>query len=191
MQKVFLFLICFLIGSIPTAYIVGKINNIDIRKYGSGNVGSTNVYRVIGKKWGIFTFIIDFLKGFIPTYLVIKNNYDPYTVIIGGIFTICGHVFTPFLNFKGGKGVATSTGVFMAITPKTLLISLLVFLVVVIISRIVSLATLIATTVFFTASILSKISIEFKYMITIVSLIIYTTHIPNIKRLLRGEELKI
>jgi len=191
MENIILMLICYLLGSIPTAYIIGKINNIDIRMFGSGNVGATNVYRILGKKWGILTFSIDFLKGLIPIYIFIKNNYEPYIVILAGIFIVLGHIFTPFLNFKGGKGVATSTGIFMAITPKTLIISLIVFAIIVSISRYVSLATLIATLVFMISSIFSKIALEFKYMIVIVSIIIYLTHLSNIKRLINGKELKI
>jgi glycerol-3-phosphate acyltransferase PlsY len=184
-------ILSYLIGSIPTAYIIGKLNNIDIRNYGSKNIGATNVYRILGKKWGSVTFIIDFLKGFIPTYLVMKYYSNPYiTISIGGL-TIIGHIFTLFLNFKGGKGVATSTGVFMVISPKTIMIALIVFTIVVLIFRYVSLATLIATAVFLFTSIISNIEVEFKYMIGVVSAIIYITHISNIKRLMKGEELKV
>jgi len=191
MMILILCILSYLIGSIPTAYIIGKLNNIDIRNYGSKNIGATNVYRILGKKWGSVTFIIDFLKGFIPTYLVMKYYSNPYiTMSIGGL-TIIGHIFTLFLNFKGGKGVATSTGVFMVISPKTIMIALIVFIIVVLIFRYVSLATLIATAVFLFTSIISNIEVEFKYMIGLVSAIIYITHISNIKRLMKGEELKV
>ena len=182
---------CYIIGSIPTGYIIGKINNIEIREQGSKNVGATNVYRIMGKKWGAITFLIDFIKGFIPTYFVVRHYLEPYMIIAAGIFTILGHIFTPFLGFKGGKGVATSTGVFMVITPKTLIISIAVFIIIVIISRYVSLATLTATMIFLITSLISEISVEFKYMIVAVSIIIYLTHISNIKRLLKGKELKV
>lgn len=191
MMILILCILSYLIGSIPTAYIIGKLNNIDIRNYGSKNIGATNVYRILGKKWGSVTFIIDFLKGFIPTYLVMKYYSSPYIIISVGGLTIIGHIFTLFLNFKGGKGVATSTGVFMVISPKTIIIALIVFITVVSIFRYVSLATLVATAVFLSTSIISNIEVEFKYMIGVVSVIIYITHISNIKRLMKGEELKV
>ena len=191
MEKILVLLGCYIIGSIPTGYIIGKINNIEIREQGSKNVGATNVYRIMGKKWGAITFLIDFIKGFIPTYFVVRHYLEPYMIIAAGIFTILGHIFTPFLGFKGGKGVATSTGVFMVITPKTLIISIAVFIIIVIISRYVSLATLTATMIFLITSLISEISVEFKYMIVAVSIIIYLTHISNIKRLLKGKELKV
>ncbi|MEW6013213.1 MAG: glycerol-3-phosphate 1-O-acyltransferase PlsY [Elusimicrobiales bacterium] len=187
------FLIClmsYLIGSIPTAYIVGKLNKIDIRQHGSGNVGATNVYRVLGKKWGSVTFIFDFLKGFIPTYISLKFFQNPYMIMLVGALSIIGHIFTLFLSFKGGKGVATSTGVFMVITPYTLILALMVFLIFTALTGYVSVGTLTATSVFLITSLLSSINTEYKLMIVIVSVAIFITHIPNIKRLLKGEELK-
>lgn len=180
----------YLIGSIPTAYIVGKLNKIDIRQHGSGNVGATNVYRVLGKKWGSITFIFDFLKGFIPTYISLKFFQNPYMIMLVGALSIIGHIFTLFLSFKGGKGVATSTGVFMVITPYTLILALMVFLIFTALTGYVSVGTLTATFAFLITSLLSSINTEYKLMIIMVSLAIFITHIPNIKRLLKGEELK-
>lgn len=190
MELFIIFLMSYVIGSIPTAYIIGKINDIDIRKYGSGNVGAANIYRVLGKKWGTITFMFDFLKGFIPTYTASKIFNNPYITIGVGFLSIVGHIFTLFLSFKGGKGVATSTGVFMAITPYTLIISIIVFFLITKVSGFVSLGTLIATFIFMLTSIFIHIKIEFKIFITVVSIIIFITHIPNIKRLLKSKELK-
>jgi glycerol-3-phosphate acyltransferase PlsY len=183
-------LISYLIGSIPTAYLVGKSNNIDIRKYGSGNVGATNVYRVLGSKWGTLTFIFDFLKGFIPTYIAMKFFQNPYLIILCAGLAVLGHIFTLFLSFKGGKGVATATGAFMVITPYTLISALIIFLIVTYLSGYVSLGTLSATLIFLITSILSKINFEYKVLIFIISVSIFLTHIPNIKRLIKGQELK-
>jgi len=180
----------YLIGSIPTAYIVGKLNKIDIRQHGSGNVGATNVYRVLGKKWGSVTFIFDFLKGFIPTYISLKFFQNPYMIMLVGALSIVGHIFTLFLSFKGGKGVATSTGVFMVITPYTLILALIAFLIFTALTGYVSVGTLTATIVFLITSLISSINTEYKVMILIISVAIFITHIPNIKRLLKGEELK-
>lgn len=188
-----IFLICLLsyvIGSIPTAYIVGKLNHIDIRHHGSGNVGATNVYRVLGNRWGIVTLIFDFLKGVIPTYIATIFFTSPYLIMLAGLLAILGHIFTLFLSFKGGKGVATSTGVFMVITPYTLIIAMIVFLLVTRTSGFVSLGTLSATLIFMISSLILNKSPEFKILIVIASIVIFITHIPNIKRLLKGEELR-
>lgn len=180
----------YLLGSFPTAYLIGKMKGIDIRNYGSGNVGATNVYRVLGWKLGIITFMIDALKGFFPTYLSIKLYSNPYITIGCGILAILGHIFTIFLNFKGGKGVATSAGVFLAISTYQVLIAVLIFLIVVRVWGFVSLATLTASLVFAISSVLSNLRLEFKYFTLFTTTVIFLTHIPNIKRLLDGKELK-
>ena len=115
-----LMIISYVFGGVPTGYLVGKLKGIDIRNYGSGNPGTANVYRTLGKWAGITTFAVDFLKGFLPTmlamgfYLRAGHWWIPVTA---GAIAIAGHIWTPFLNFKGGKGVATSAGVFAAIMP--------------------------------------------------------------------------
>ncbi|MEF3280743.1 MAG: glycerol-3-phosphate 1-O-acyltransferase PlsY [Elusimicrobiota bacterium] len=188
-----IFLICLMsyaIGSIPTAFIVGKLNNIDIRQHGSGNVGATNVYRVLGKKWGSITFVFDFLKGFIPTYISTKFFLNPYMIMLIGFLSIAGHIFTLFLSSKGGKGVATSAGVLMVITPYALALALITFILITKSSGFVSLGTITATFVFMISSILFHIKPEFRILCILISIIIFITHIPNIKRLLKGEELK-
>lgn len=190
MNPLVAFLISYLIGSIPTAYIIGKIYGIDIRDYGSGNMGATNVYRILGKKPGIITFIIDLAKGFIPTYLAMNLFQNPLVIIGCGFFSVIGHIFTVFLNFKGGKGVATSTGVFLAIATAQLIAALIVFFIILKIRGYVSLATLTATTIFLILSLISSMKVEFKYFSLIISITIFLTHIPNIKRLLKGQELK-
>lgn len=190
MEKIILLLLSYLLGSIPTAYIIGRMKGIDIRNHGSGNIGATNVYRVLGWKLGIITFLIDVIKGFLPTYISMKITQNPYITISCGISAIIGHVFTIFLNFKGGKGVATSTGVFLAIATYQVIISLLIFIIIVRIWGFVSLATLISTLFFTIISFISNIRIEFKYFTAFTAVIIFLTHLPNIKRLLTGKELK-
>ena len=115
--------IAFLAGSTPTAYLAGRsFKRIDIRQYGSGNVGATNAFRVLGKKIGAFVFIIDFLKGSLPVFflplLLPANHLDPKEAGLWiGTGAIAGHVFTPFLGFKGGKGIATGAGVLCGAFP--------------------------------------------------------------------------
>ena len=190
MEFLIIVALSYLVGSIPTAYIIGKAKGIDIRNYGSGNVGATNVFRVLGYRLGIITFIIDMLKGFIPTYIVGRIYSNPYIIIITSSAVVLGHIFSIFLNFRGGKGVATSTGVFLYIATTQIIIAAGVFFIAVRIWGFVSLATLISTLVFTITSLLSNLKVEFKYFVIITAIIIFSTHISNIKRLLKGEELK-
>lgn len=123
-----LLLIAFGLGSIPFGFLVGKSKGIDIRTQGSGNIGSTNVSRVLGKKWGVFVFGLDFLKGWTAVFLFQKMAHfeDPshmvYGMIGAAVVVILGHNYTPWLGFKGGKGIATSAGVLLGLMPGVLLI---------------------------------------------------------------------
>ena len=130
MLKIVIYLLlAYLCGAIPFGYIIAKVfKHADIRTIGSGNPGATNVYRTISKPLGVLTLVLDLLKGFIPVYFTMLLNPDSVWLIIAVAFvTIIGHVFTVFLNFKGGKGVATGCGVFLALNPLAILICFLVF----------------------------------------------------------------
>ncbi|MFN3995138.1 MAG: glycerol-3-phosphate acyltransferase [bacterium] len=116
-MEILLIILAYLIGSIPTGYIIGKLKRVDITKTGSGNIGMANVFRTLGFKYAIIVLIIDTIKGFIPTFLAIKLNLNVLAVLVTGLSAILGHIFTIFLKFKGGKGVATSLGVILAISP--------------------------------------------------------------------------
>lgn len=201
----------YILGSISFAWIIAKVfNNIDIRKYGSKNPGATNVYRTISKPLGILTLILDVLKGFIPVYLVpyfwnlnidkgfiVVNSVIYYTIIVA-LLVILGHVFSIFLNFKGGKGVAVGLGVFLAINPIATLCSLVVFIVIVVLTKYVSLSSIVASIVlpigiyFFNGyNIIHTNSYEFLIFSIIVVSLVIIRHISNIKRLLNGTENKI
>ena len=113
MEEFILLALSFFLGSIPFGYLVARsVKKIDIRKFGSGNIGATNVVRVVGKKWGILVFALDFLKGLIPPLAVnIFLTQSPnYIFILAALLAVSGHIWTPFLRFKGGKGVATTVG---------------------------------------------------------------------------------
>ena len=143
-------LLGFCIGGIPFGLIIGKLKGIDIRNHGSGNIGATNVLRVCGRKWGYLCFFLDALKGFLPVLLA-KNwshNYDAplqqYTPIFAIAGVVGGHVWSPFLGLKGGKGVATSAGAIMAVAPYAALLSLGLWYTVFRVTRYVSLASIAA-----------------------------------------------
>ncbi|MCE5228283.1 glycerol-3-phosphate 1-O-acyltransferase PlsY [bacterium] len=127
-------IIAYLAGSIPTAYLMGRAQGIDIRKHGSGNVGATNAFRVLGKKWGIACLVLDALKGFLPVKILVFDLLMPAGWPFGawlwviGLAAIVGHMTSPFVGFKGGKGVATSLGVMLAIAPVPMLGGLIVAL---------------------------------------------------------------
>ncbi len=189
----------YLLGSIPTSYIFGRILlRIDIRQHGSGNVGATNALRVLGTKIGIITLIIDILKGVLAIQigkLMIESPTD--LMLIGcGLFAIAGHIFTIFLKFKGGKGVATSAGVFIALAPIPVIITLIVFIIAVSISRYVSLGSILAAVTLFVVELIINIrnsfaQLELLIFIFVIALFIVIRHKANIKRILAGNENKI
>ncbi len=181
-------------GSLPTAFIVAKrLKAIDIRQHGSGNVGATNVFRVLGKGPGSLVFAIDFLKGFIPVFVFSQSplNTASYAPLVIGVFAILGHIFTPFLNFKGGKGVATGSGVLAASHPFLFMVSLATWTACFLATRIVSLSSMVSVTLLLvTAWVISPAS-GATYVLTALSLFILWTHRSNMARLLRGEEKRI
>lgn len=203
MQQIIAFsiilIIAYLLGSIPTSYLIGRIlKKIDIRKFGSGNIGATNAFRVLGVKVGILTLIIDVAKGFFAIQLgkYILENPDDLILIFIGLAVILGHIFTIFLKFKGGKGVATSAGVFIALIPIPVFITLVVFILTVLISKYVSLGSLLAALTLFITELIININnsfaeIEILILIFIITVFIIIRHRENIKRILKGNENKI
>lgn len=192
-------LISYLIGSIPTSYIFGKVlRGIDIRQFGSGNIGATNVYRVVGKLPGALVLIIDITKGLICVTLIanlflhlgISMDSENFRMILG-FSAIVGHNWTVFLKFKGGKGVAASAGVLIGIAPKIFILGLIIWIAVFLWKRYVSLASIcsvVSVPVFF--SILSYPA-SYVFFTSLVCAIMVYKHLPNIRRLVRGEENKI
>ena len=191
----------YLIGSIPTSYIFAKVlKKIDIRKHGSGNVGATNVFRTVGKIPGIIVLLIDAAKGVVAVSLlseVFLSNWTGITLglefykILLGICVISGHVFSVFLKFKGGKGVATTAGVLIALAPGILLACLLVWVIVFAIFRIVSIASITASLFLPIFAIIFYRSFYFVIFCVLLSLASVYKHKANIRRLLRGEEKKL
>ena len=193
------FVSAYIIGSIPTAYIFGKVlKGIDIREYGSGNAGATNVFRVIGKTPGIIVLIIDIIKGYIAaTYLASGFMYlAPVTRpelyrILFGLSAIAGHNWTLFLKFKGGKGVAASAGVVIGLIPKIFWLGFLVWLITFFITGFVSLGSIIAVISIPIFTLAFGEPVEIVIFMCLLCLIIVYKHKPNIRRLARGEEKRI
>ncbi len=202
-------LISYLLGSFPSAYVLGKTRRgVDIRRFGSGNVGATNAFRMLGRKLGIAVLLVDLFKGLIVVLLVggcayrILQNSNSFLVaplsnitinesilkIILGFTVIAGHIWSVFLKFEGGKGVATSLGVCLGLCPKVALIVLLILVWVVVRTRYISLGSIIG---FLSLPLLLFVLRQpkelFIFGVTIAALIAWT-HKPNIQRLLIGEE---
>ena len=183
-----LFILAYLVGSIPNALWIGKMfKNIDVREFGSGNVGATNATRVLGWKLGVMVLIFDAFKGMIFIIIArILGLEDIYVVLIG-LAAILGHSYSIYLKFKGGKAVATSLGVMLVLIPKVVMILIIVFLLIVIISGYVSLASISV------AGLLPILSyIMYNNIIALLSLVVgilvIWRHKSNIKNLLEGKE---
>ena len=192
----------YLAGSVPFGYLTARfVAGLDIRKVGSGNIGATNIGRVLGAKWGIFVLVLDCLKGLLPTLLVpwllLGGHEEVMThgTVACGLFTVVGHMFPVWLKFRGGKGVATALGVAMALGSWATLAAAGAFILSVIFFRIVSLSSIIAALVFAFVQFVrlwpepfseSQWSIA-AFSLLVPALIIFR-HRGNVVRLLRGEE---
>ncbi len=188
MITVGLFILSFFIGSIPCGYIFAKLKGVDIRRLGSGNIGATNVSRFMGKKIGALVFILDFLKGVIPALLAV--TFSPYPGIVG-IGAILGHVFTPWLGFKGGKGVSTMIGVFLVLSPTALGLSIVIWIILFLITKIVSVCSMgSALSLPLFCYLTGYTEPSTVYGAIFIALFVLWTHRDNIKRLIKGEEKK-
>jgi len=194
MEKTTLAVFSYIFGGIPSGYIIAKLSrNIDIRQHGSGNPGAANVYRTVGKLAGWGTLAADALKGYLPVKLALLFfPGDNLFAILCGSLAIIGHMWTVFLKFKGGKGVATSAGVFGAMLPWPTLLAVLAFVAGVAVTKHISVGSMLAALVLPAASFtMSDYPPSFSIMVTIVSLLILYKHIPNMKRIWLKKELPI
>ena len=187
------FVLAFFLGSIPNAYLAGRLlKNIDIRRHGSGNVGATNVFRVLGKGPGFAVFFLDFLKGAAPVALFLflssPQAHRELLALGVGLAAVLGHMFTPFLAFKGGKGVATGAGVICASFPLLFAVALAVWGISFFACRIVSVSSLLAVCALLVAGLLTHQSPEVLGVFFVMVLLVFWTHRGNIKKLRSGEE---
>jgi glycerol-3-phosphate acyltransferase PlsY len=198
-------LAAYLLGSIPTGFLVAKSRGIDIRKVGSGNIGATNVLRVLGRPAGFFVFGMDALKGFIAArfigVLVYKlligpvaedSTTEEFLKITGGLFGILGHNYTCFLKFKGGKGIATSAGVALALLPLALGICFVVWVILLAITRYVSVASIVAACALPVAAwLVARSSRTMIIVAAAIAVLAVYKHRSNIQRLMNGTENRI
>ncbi len=188
----------YLMGAIPTGVLMGRLKGIDIRRHGSGNVGATNVARVVGKLPGFFVLLIDMGKGWVPVVILAPHAVGwgvPVTgetlKILLGITAVAGHIWNPFLQFQGGKGVATALGVLLGLDPRIAVGVLGIWLVVVFATRYVSVASVCAA--LGAPFLMAFLELPTNWILgsILVSCAIIARHRPNFLRLFHGEEHKI
>jgi glycerol-3-phosphate acyltransferase PlsY len=191
----------YFLGSIPFGYLAGRLAGIDIRKAGSGNVGATNVVRVLGKRYGYPVFALDFLKGFgaVKISMLIAPGRPPewnspeFFGIVAAMSSVLGHLYPPWLKFKGGKGVATSAGALLALTPVATLIGVAIWIIVFWLTRYVSLASITAAVVLPIVILVVSSQDQNKrkplvYSSACVAAVVIWRHRSNLSRLMRGTE---
>jgi glycerol-3-phosphate acyltransferase PlsY len=189
----------YLLGSVPTGYLMGRARGMDIRQHGSGNIGATNVWRVMGRNWGLFAFACDFLKGFLLLFLVrrLEFHHDhswttSLLLVLCALAAVIGHNYTPWLGFRGGKGIATSAGILAALMPWALLVVFSLWLILVAITRMVSVGSIVAalalppSVIFFYRGDWIYFGLSLAAMVMAI-----WRHRPNIQRLMAGTESRL
>lgn len=188
-----IFILCviaYLLGSIPSGVLIGKLlDNKDIRDYGSGNTGATNTFRILGPKAGTLALIGDVLKGTIATMLPIYFGLDVHPIIIG-VFAVIGHIYPLYINFKGGKAAATSAGVVLAIYPGFLLVFVGVFLITLLTTSTVSIASMLSVILAAFGSLFMNDPL-FSVIVWLLAVTIVYLHRENIQRLRNGSESRV
>lgn len=180
----------YVFGATPFGYLAGRLRGVDIRQHGSGNIGATNAFRVLGKPTGITVFVLDFLKGLLPVVIATRVLPDaPLAPLIAGIGTILGHNFTFWLGFRGGKGIATSAGVLLALLPVAMLVGLAVWFILFFATRYVAVASIGAAIAIPIATVVRNGEnwplLVFSIAIAVLAIV---RHRPNIQRLMAGTE---
>jgi glycerol-3-phosphate acyltransferase PlsY len=190
---------CFLVGGVPFGFIIGKCHGVDIREHGSGNIGATNVLRTCGKPAGLLCFFLDTLKGFGPVFAVTQLTDVTAALTMSAVGgTVCGHIWTPYLRFRGGKGIATSAGALLAIAWIPVVVGLISWIIVVTATRYVSLGSILAAASLPITGLLigrglpgEPLSTPIIVLFSLLAVVAISRHHANIKRLLAGTENKL
>ena len=187
----------YLAGSVPFGFLIGKMRGVDVRTVGSKNIGATNVFRTVGKKWGLLAFLCDFLKGFVPVILARKFGGEAHLPLAVGLMTVVGHMFTCFMKFKGGKGIATGFGMLVGLVPWLVLTAFGIWAVTVWLSHYISLGSCVAAAFLAVGVWFPWLGSEgwrnlpLSIVVTLVAIVAIYKHKANIRRLIDGCENKI
>lgn len=188
--------LAYLLGAIPNGYLLAKIKGVDIRQVGSGNIGATNVYRCVGKSWGILTFVLDFLKGYLPAavFPILAQRWSMefsamHLSLLCGCMAVVGHNWPVYLGFRGGKGMATGAGALLGFAPLAMLIGVISWLIFFLATRYVSLSSMLAAILVAACSWrLYNGQVLIPVTLSIMGVVVIWRHHGNIKRLLNGTE---
>jgi glycerol-3-phosphate acyltransferase PlsY len=187
-MTILILIIAYLIGAIPTGLIVGKLFfGVDIRKVGSGNSGATNAYRIFGHKAGLSVLFFDVMKGI----AAINLCSEPVMQLLLGLSVISGHVWSIFAEFKGGKGVATTYGVFLAVNPILVILPLCIYVFTFLLFRISSVSSIVSILSLIFSALIINVDVTTSFLILLVCPLILWTHRENIERIINGEEKKL
>ena len=197
-------LAAYLVGGIPFGFLIGKMRGVDVRTVGSKNIGATNVFRTVGKKWGVLAFACDVLKGLIPTLLAKQWALDPelppdgsWFPLVVGVMCVVGHMLTPYMKFRGGKGVATAFGMLLGLAPALVGTAFALFAVVFALSHYISLGSITAAAFLMVAVWFPILGTEGWrnlpqcVLVTLMAAFVIFKHRANIGRLISGTESKI
>ncbi|QPJ60427.1 MAG: glycerol-3-phosphate 1-O-acyltransferase PlsY [Candidatus Nitronauta litoralis] len=185
---IILCLTAYLLGSIPFGVIFARLNKVDLRKHGSGNIGATNVARTLGKKLGVLTLVGDALKGVAAVALADALQTNPVHIAIAGLLAFLGHLFPVFLKFRGGKGVATGLGIFLYLMPIPTLASMAVFGVSLWMWNFVSLSSIVAAATIPLLAFFFSMEQAYAALASVVAVLVIIRHHANISRLMKGTE---
>ena len=185
----------YLMGSIPCGLLIARLKGVDLQKVGSGNIGATNVYRCVGKAWGVAAFVLDAVKGFVPAFVFprLMESAPPWLGLACGIAAVAGHNWPVWLKFKGGKGVSTSAGMLLGIAPAAVGVGFAVFALTVALTRFVSLGSILAA-IAVPAAYLWMNGAENRLLagaLVVMGALVIFKHRANVGRLLRGIEPRI
>lgn len=184
----------YLLGAIPFSYIVGRFKGVNLLEVGSKSSGATNVYRTLGLKYAVIAFLLDMFKGYVAMWFAYNiNGHDNAWVVLAGLAAMVGHTLTPFLGFRGGKGVATGVGLMLFIDPVIAIIGFILEMILIKTTRYVSVASITAAVAILFMSFIPLFGVAPLYRCLIIVAVAYVIykHIPNIQRLMNNQENKI